>query len=246
MLHLRMVHTGLDWLPLSTCRCACLRVGCLATLAGFWRGVENPMLLWHMAGLCVYARMDAAHAHILPLAPAQREIANCTPWLTSSCCGNADMTTNELMQLGRKEIVETDEALVRAQRVVANTIEVGTKTAETLQAQTQQMERVLDDLDEIKFSLKKASKVIRDITRSMATDKCGPCSLPTCALLHSVRLCYSDVVLPEAAAAGPASCPQAWEPGNTVSRTCTLTVKRADRAPSLVCFGFRKNVAASP
>ena len=87
------------------------------------------------------------------------------------------------MAQGRKEIAETDEALVRAKRIVANTIEVGTKTAETLQGQTQQMERVLDDLDEIKFSLKKASKVIRDITRSMATDKCA---LPLPAL---VRCC---------------------------------------------------------
>lgn len=85
------------------------------------------------------------------------------------------------MSLGRKEIAETDETLVRAQRVVANTIEVGTKTAETLQAQTQQMERVLDDLDEIKFSLKKASKVIRDITRSIATDKCV--LAPLCAAI---------------------------------------------------------------
>lgn len=83
------------------------------------------------------------------------------------------MNTGELMAVGRKEIAETDETLVRAQRIVANTIEVGTKTAETLQGQTQQMERVLDDLDEIKFTLKKASKVIRDITRSMATDKYG-------------------------------------------------------------------------
>ena len=75
------------------------------------------------------------------------------------------------MTLGRKEIVETDEALVRAQRVVASTIEVGTKTAETLHGQTEQMERVMNDLDEVKFSLQKATKVMRDISRSMATDK---------------------------------------------------------------------------
>ena len=34
------------------------------------------------------------------------------------------------------------------------------------------MERVVDDLDEIHFSLKKSFKVIRDLTRGLATDKC--------------------------------------------------------------------------
>ena len=50
--------------------------------------------------------------------------------------------------------------------------QVGTKVAETLESQTHQMEKIQGDLDEIKFTLKKAEKVIRDITRSMATDKC--------------------------------------------------------------------------
>ena len=49
--------------------------------------------------------------------------------------------------------------------------QIGTKVAETLEDQTKQMERIAGDLDEIKFTLKKAEKVIRDITRSMATDK---------------------------------------------------------------------------
>ena len=81
------------------------------------------------------------------------------------------MATDELIQLGRKEIASTDAALVRAQKVVADTIDIGTKTAETLEGQTKQMERIMDDLDEIHFTLKKASQVIRDITRGMATDK---------------------------------------------------------------------------
>lgn len=124
------------------------------------------------------------------------------------------MSTQELMTLGRKEIQETDDSLFRAQKLVANTIEVccmaavnpacgplllatpstrqhkqclewhstlwhhmqvGTKVAETLEGQTHQMEKIQGDLDEIKFTLKKAQKVIRDITRSMATDKCARC-----------------------------------------------------------------------
>ena len=52
--------------------------------------------------------------------------------------------------------------------------QVGTKTAETLHDQTKQLERVVDDLDQIQFSLKKAQQVIRDITRGIATDKWVP------------------------------------------------------------------------
>ena len=55
--------------------------------------------------------------------------------------------------------------------MVADTIDIGTKTAETLEGQTKQLERVMDDLDEIHFTMKKASQVIRDMTRGMATDK---------------------------------------------------------------------------
>lgn len=83
----------------------------------------------------------------------------------------AGLTTTEAIQLGRKEIASTDQALVRAQKVVADTIDIGTKTAETLDSQTKQLERVMDDLDEIQFSMKKASQVLRDMTRGMATDK---------------------------------------------------------------------------
>ncbi len=86
-------------------------------------------------------------------------------------CAYAELSTQELMAKGRKEMKDQEESLMRAQRIVESTIEVGTKTAETLHQQGQQMERVLDALDEIKFSMKKANQVIRDITRSLATDK---------------------------------------------------------------------------
>ena len=89
------------------------------------------------------------------------------------------------MTKGRKEMQAQEDSLIRAQRIVESTIEVGAKTAETLHQQGQQMERVLDALEEIKFSLKKANQVIRDITRSIATDKCGPFSLPPCSHRHA-------------------------------------------------------------
>ena len=40
----------------------------------------------------------------------------------------ADMSTQELVNLGRKEIQETDDSLFRAQKLVANTIDVSSET----------------------------------------------------------------------------------------------------------------------
>ena len=81
------------------------------------------------------------------------------------------MDTSTLIVEGRKKMKESDESLIRSEKLVAETIDIGTKTAEKLHDQTKQLERVVDDLDQIHFSMKKASKVIRDITRGIATDK---------------------------------------------------------------------------
>ena len=83
----------------------------------------------------------------------------------------ADMDTTQLIVEGRKKIKESDESLIRSEKLVAETIEIGTKTAAKLDDQTKQLERVVDDLDQIHFSMKKAQKIIRDITRGIATDK---------------------------------------------------------------------------
>lgn len=85
----------------------------------------------------------------------------------------AAMSTQQVMEQGKKEIKATDDALKRSERIVEDTIQIATGTAATLHGQTKQLEKVLDDLDEITFSLKKAKQVIRDITRGLATDKYG-------------------------------------------------------------------------
>ena len=82
------------------------------------------------------------------------------------------MQTEELLVYGRDKIKDTDAIIDRSKATVARTIELGTQTAEQLRNQTQQMEKVVDDLDEIHFSLKKSMKVIKDLTRGLATDKC--------------------------------------------------------------------------
>ena len=49
---------------------------------------------------------------------------------------------------------------------------VGTETAAALKAQTEQMSRIVNELDSIHFSLKKASKLVKELGRQIATDKC--------------------------------------------------------------------------
>ncbi len=49
--------------------------------------------------------------------------------------------------------------------------------AATLGDQTNQLNKIVDDLNEIEFNMKKASAVIRDIARGLLTDKCAPASV---------------------------------------------------------------------
>mmetsp|Transcript_39864 Transcript_39864/g.55386 ORF Transcript_39864/g.55386 Transcript_39864/m.55386 type:complete len:247 (+) Transcript_39864:129-869(+) len=79
--------------------------------------------------------------------------------------------TQELMQYGRSKIVATDESAQRSKQIVHETIQIGTETATQLHQQTEQMERIVQDLDDIHFNLKKAGKLLRDITRQLATDR---------------------------------------------------------------------------
>ncbi|XP_028786976.1 novel plant SNARE 13 isoform X2 [Neltuma alba] len=82
------------------------------------------------------------------------------------------MSNQELINAGMKTMDETDQAIERSKQVVHQTIEVGTQTATTLKAQTDQMGRIVNDLDSIQFSIKKASQLVKEIGRQVATDKC--------------------------------------------------------------------------
>ncbi|GFR50445.1 hypothetical protein Agub_g12666 [Astrephomene gubernaculifera] len=86
--------------------------------------------------------------------------------------GLEGMSMQALMNKGRKDMKETDEALNRAQRIVEDTKEVGRQVAATVGEQTKKMEDIMDKLNDMEFTMKKASKVIRDITRGLLTDKC--------------------------------------------------------------------------
>ncbi|KAG7015688.1 putative plant SNARE 11, partial [Cucurbita argyrosperma subsp. argyrosperma] len=82
------------------------------------------------------------------------------------------MTNQQLVDRGNKMMDETDEAIERSKKVVQETVNVGTETAAALKAQTEQMSRIVNELDSIHFSLKKASKLVKELGRQIATDKC--------------------------------------------------------------------------
>ncbi|GAB4825637.1 Novel plant SNARE 13 [Ancistrocladus abbreviatus] len=84
----------------------------------------------------------------------------------------SSMTNQELIDAGKKAMDETDQAIERSKQVVTQTIEVGTQTAANLKGQTEQMGRIVNDLDTIQFSIKKASQLVKEIGRQVATDKC--------------------------------------------------------------------------
>ncbi|KAF8394736.1 hypothetical protein HHK36_020953 [Tetracentron sinense] len=84
----------------------------------------------------------------------------------------SSMSNQELINSGMKTMDETDQAIERSKQVVEQTVEVGAQTAVTLKGQTEQMGRIVNELDTIQFSIKKASQLVKEIGRQVATDKC--------------------------------------------------------------------------
>ncbi|GAB2273728.1 Novel plant SNARE 11, variant 2 [Dionaea muscipula] len=81
----------------------------------------------------------------------------------------SSMTNQQLMDHGNRMMDETDQAIERGKKIVQETIDVGTDTAAALKAQTEQMSRIVNELDSIQFSLKRASKLVKEIGRQVAS-----------------------------------------------------------------------------
>ncbi|XP_043690825.1 novel plant SNARE 11-like [Telopea speciosissima] len=84
----------------------------------------------------------------------------------------SSMTNEQLTNTGNQMMDETDQAIERSKKVVQETANVGAETAAALKAQTEQMGRIVNDLDSIHFSTKKASKLVKELGRQVATDRC--------------------------------------------------------------------------
>ncbi|KAL2322960.1 hypothetical protein Fmac_027339 [Flemingia macrophylla] len=77
------------------------------------------------------------------------------------------MTNEQLMDRGNQMMDETDQAIERGKKIGQETINVGTDTAAALKAQTEQMSRVVNELDSIHFSTKRASQLVKEIGRQV-------------------------------------------------------------------------------
>ncbi|XP_016199046.1 novel plant SNARE 11-like isoform X1 [Arachis ipaensis] len=84
----------------------------------------------------------------------------------------SSMTNEQLINKGHQMMDETDQAIDRGKKIVQETLNIGTEAAATLKSQTEQMSRVVNELDSIHFSMKRASKLAKQLGRQIATDKC--------------------------------------------------------------------------
>jgi SNARE protein len=98
-------------------------------------------------------------------------LLNLTPHPLSFFSPLSALSTPELIAAGRVLVAETDASLLRSARTVAQTVEVGTKTAAALSDQASQLERILDDADAMRAGARKARRVILDVARGAATDR---------------------------------------------------------------------------
>ena len=83
-----------------------------------------------------------------------------------------EMDSQQLVQHGRGMMNQTDKSVSRSKKIVHETIEMGTVTAGKLKEQTQKLDEITDELDELQFSVRKSINLVRDITKGLATDKC--------------------------------------------------------------------------
>ncbi|CAN6462824.1 unnamed protein product [Victoria cruziana] len=79
----------------------------------------------------------------------------------------SSLTNQQLIDKGHEMMDETDQAIERSKQVVEQTINVGAETAAALKAQTEQMSRIVNELDSIHFSIKKASQLVKEIGRQV-------------------------------------------------------------------------------
>ena len=101
---------------------------------------------------------------------------------------------------------------------------MGITTLDTMQGQTRQLEGMVENLDDIHFTLQKAKKMIRDLMKGLATDKCilSLLALVVVLIIVALVLRYTGIVDKDTVRApgmdGPAPAPEAQEapaPGPT-------------------------------
>ena len=81
---------------------------------------------------------------------------------------------NSASEYSRAAVSKQKESLqstTRSKQIVENTIQVGNEASSTLNAQTSQMKRIDQGLDDLSNNLKRANQQVKVFVRRMATDK---------------------------------------------------------------------------
>ena len=84
-------------------------------------------------------------------------------------------TQGQLMQHGLEILADSKESLQNSVQVVAQTVEVGRKTAGKLEHQGEQMARQIDVLDTMEHRVDRSITILRGIATRIATDKYTCC-----------------------------------------------------------------------
>lgn len=83
------------------------------------------------------------------------------------------MPNQEVVVVGKNQMDGKDhETIKMPKKVVEDTINSGAETSTTLKGQTEQLGRPNNEMESRKFSLRKASKLVKDTGRQLVTDKC--------------------------------------------------------------------------
>ncbi|PKA53301.1 putative plant SNARE 12 [Apostasia shenzhenica] len=82
------------------------------------------------------------------------------------------MTDQQLMDAGNSMMNDTDQAIERSKKVRRYLRILSFRMGIQIIKKTEQMSRIVNELDSIHFSIKKASQLVKEIGRQVATDRC--------------------------------------------------------------------------
>lgn len=81
------------------------------------------------------------------------------------------MTTQQILDKASHVQDQSLQSLDRTLATIETTKQVGSETAQTLHAHTQQIAKVMEGVDEVESNIKQANRHLRAFIRRMATDK---------------------------------------------------------------------------
>lgn len=103
------------------------------------------------------------------------------------------MSTGEVIQEGKNIQAQSKQSTQRSLRLIDETIAVGAATNERLAAQTDQLQRINEHVDEIDSNMKRANKQLRVFAKRMMTDKMIICLVFLVLVMLIVSVVYGSI-----------------------------------------------------